>query len=249
MYKFKNTLIIMLLASTPWSIIESAIADEIAESYVIVADKYRQPDDMMKIHTQIVLYKNGEITKDKNYEIYVRPERKSLVIMKSASEKGQKILMLDDKFWLLMPKSRRPIRISPMQKLLGEASTGDITTLNWHEDYSAEFLPAQSNNKIDVLILSSKRKGTSYKRIKLTLEKYNHKPISAELYVASGKLAKVATYQFGQMNAREQIVSMTLADHINKNRKTVINYKSMEVYELANKFYNPAYLVKKPKIK
>ena len=239
----------MLLASTPWSIIGVTIADEIADSYVIAADKYRQSEDMMKIHSQIVLYKDGEITKDKSYEIYVRPERKSLVIMKSASEKGQKILMLDDKFWLLMPKSRRPIRITPMQKLLGEASTGDITTLNWHEDYSAEFLPAQSNNKIDVLTLSSKRKGTSYKRIKLTLAKNSHKPISAELYVASGKLAKVATYQFGQMNGREQVVSMTLADHINKNRKTVINYKSMEVYELADKFYTPAYLVKKPKIK
>ena len=32
MYKFKNTLIIMLLASTPWSIIGVTIADEIADS-------------------------------------------------------------------------------------------------------------------------------------------------------------------------------------------------------------------------
>ena len=61
MYKFKNTLIIMLLASTPWSIIGVTIADEIADSYVIAADKYRQSEDMMKIHSQIVLYKNSTI--------------------------------------------------------------------------------------------------------------------------------------------------------------------------------------------
>lgn len=47
------------------------------------------------------------------------------------------MLMLGDNYWLLMPKSRRPIRITPMQKLLGEASVGDISTLTWSDDYQA----------------------------------------------------------------------------------------------------------------
>ena len=46
--------------------------------------------------------------------------------MQSPAEKGQKVLMLGDDFWLLMPDSQRPLRITPMQKLLGDASTGDI---------------------------------------------------------------------------------------------------------------------------
>jgi len=41
------------------------------------------------------------------------------------------VLMLGDDFWLLMPSSQRPLRITPMQKLLGDASTGDIATLSW----------------------------------------------------------------------------------------------------------------------
>lgn len=32
--------------------------------------------------------------------------------------------MLGDNYWLLMPKSRRPIRITPMQKLLGKRRWG-----------------------------------------------------------------------------------------------------------------------------
>jgi len=56
--------------------------------------------------------------------------KETSVIFKSAVEAGQKMLMLQDNYWLQMPKSRRPIRITPMQKLLGEASVGDISTLS-----------------------------------------------------------------------------------------------------------------------
>jgi hypothetical protein len=51
------------------------------------------------------------------------------------AERGQKLLMQGDDFWLMMPASQRPLRITPMQKLLGEASTGDIATMTWGEDY------------------------------------------------------------------------------------------------------------------
>jgi hypothetical protein len=55
--------------------------------------------------------------------------------MRSPAEPGQKVLMLGDDFWLLMPGSQRAMRITPMQKLLGDASTGDIATMNWADDY------------------------------------------------------------------------------------------------------------------
>ena len=42
---------------------------------------------------------------------------------------------ISDDFWLLMPGTQRPMRITPSQKLLGDASTGDIATLSWSEDY------------------------------------------------------------------------------------------------------------------
>jgi hypothetical protein len=44
--------------------------------------------------------------------------------------------MLGDDFWLLLPGSQRPLRITPSQKLLGDASTGDIATMRWADDYS-----------------------------------------------------------------------------------------------------------------
>lgn len=85
----------------------------------------------------VQLYHDGQLEKTNQYDVYVRENRESLVLFQSATEAGQKMLMLGDNYWLLMPKSRRPIRITPMQKLLGEASVGDISTLTWSDDYQA----------------------------------------------------------------------------------------------------------------
>jgi glutamate racemase/predicted negative regulator of RcsB-dependent stress response len=58
-----------------------------------------------------------------------------------------------------MPGSARPLRITPMQKLLGDASTGDIATLRWAEDYG---LSAQDRHRLDQAIgqqLEGKNRG------------------------------------------------------------------------------------------
>ena len=90
--------------------------------------------------TRVSLYKNwsdgteGTLEKERLYEVLIKPGRRSLVLFQSKAEAGQKVLMLDDRYWLLLPKTRRPVRITASQKLLGEASTGDIATMTWSED-------------------------------------------------------------------------------------------------------------------
>ncbi|SON52890.1 exported protein of unknown function [Vibrio tapetis subsp. tapetis] len=86
------------------------------------ADEYRLDQASAKIVSIVRLYQDGELDKTQKYHVYSRPERESLVVFKSKVEAGQKMLMLADNYWLVMPKSRRPIRITAMQKLLGEAS-------------------------------------------------------------------------------------------------------------------------------
>ena len=101
------------------------------------ADKYRMSSENMQVDTQIsVVNADGTPDKERRYVVFAQVRHQSLVLMQSPAEKGQKVLMLGDDFWLLMPDSQRPLRISPMQKLLGDASTGDIATMSWAEDYT-----------------------------------------------------------------------------------------------------------------
>ena len=101
------------------------------------ADRYRMSAENLQVDTQVTVFNtDGSQDKERRYTVFAQSERKSLVLMQSPMEKGQKVLMLADDFWLLMPNTQRPMRITPMQKLLGDASTGDIATMNWAGDYT-----------------------------------------------------------------------------------------------------------------
>ncbi len=221
-----------------------------ADELVYKADQYRQSSDNLKVTSLIRLYKNDKLDKERIYDVYIKPDRQSLVISRSPSEKGQRVLMLDDKFWMLLPKTKRPIRITPMQKLLGEASTGDIASMRWSEDYSAELIASHETSATgyNELQLTAKRKGVTYKSIELSLLPASNEPVQAKFYLISEKLAKIATFEMAEINGRRQVSKMTLKDEIQKNRYTVIEYISRAPHSLSGRYYNPTYLARNPSL-
>lgn len=210
------------------------------------ADDYRLYAQSAKIVTRVELYKDNRLDSDRLYHVYIKPGRRSLVLFKTASELGQKMLMLDDKFWLLLPSSKRPIRITATQKLLGEASAGDVATMTWSEDYDGKLVGKETLDGVAVLKLDlhSIREGTTYDRILLWVHADNYEPVQAELYLVSGKLAKVAHYEMGKLEGRSMIVKTSLDDRIQQNRRTLLLYLSIEPMQIPDKLYNPAYLVR-----
>ncbi|OEE30856.1 outer membrane lipoprotein-sorting protein [Vibrio genomosp. F10 str. ZF-129] len=221
------------------------------EAMIKAADGYRMGESSAKAVSLVSLYENQVLDQTREYHVYSRPNRESLVVFKSQVEAGQKMLMLGDNYWLLMPKSRRPIRITPMQKLLGEASVGDISTLTWSEDYQGQWVSNESISqdsgetiKTNRLSLTATTTGASYQKIDLWLDEGNHFPIKADLYLRSGKLAKQAWFESGQRDGHLRVISMTLLDRIQPAKKTVIEYKTIEAMELDEKYYNPAYLTR-----
>ncbi|WP_194437710.1 outer membrane lipoprotein-sorting protein [Vibrio fluminensis] len=215
------------------------------------ADDYRLSEESAKVVSIVSLYQNQLLDKTRQYNVYSRPNRESLVVFKSAVEAGQKMLMLQDNFWLQMPKSRRPIRITPMQKLLGEASVGDISSLTWNQDYQGKWVnDTQVNDQNGLsyqshqLVLVAKTSSASYQKIALWLEKDTGFPIKADLYLLSGKLAKQAIFIRGVRNNRLAVTAMSLSDAIQPSKKTVIEYQSVTPMTLADKYYNPSFLAR-----
>lgn len=210
------------------------------------ADEYRLYEKAAKVVTRIEVYKDKVLDRDRLYHVYIKPGRRSIVVFRHPAEFGQKMLMLDDNFWLLLPNSKRPVRITATQKLLGEAAAGDVATMTWSEDYAGKLAGDDLVGNVAALKveLYSAREGTTYDRILLWVRADNFAPIKAELYLASGKLAKVARYEMGQMNGRAAVVRTFLEDRIQTNRTTVMRYESIEATEIPDKVYNPAYLVR-----
>lgn len=240
----------------------SAMADSSVVALLQRADAYRLPARSAKVDTDVLLYRDGHLDKERRYTVYLKPDRRTLVLMKSPVEAGQKVLMLGDQFWLLMPESQRPLRITPSQKLLGEASTGDIANMTWSGDYNGEVtgevtcpalpsgLPKEMvamkpvpEEKCLRLDLTALREGLTYSRVVLYLVKNSDLPVKADLYVGSGRRVKEAWYLPSKVDGRERIMAMELKDDIQTNRQTLVRYLSMEPKEVPDEFFNPAALV------
>ena len=240
---YKKILLLLLPAVL---FVSSAAADDIA-SRLLHADGYRQTAESLRVEIVVELYQDGQLDNSRRYRVYIKPGRRSLVVFKSAAELGQKVLMRGDDFHMFLPKSRRAIRITPMQKLLGEASTGDVASMTWHEDYDARLLDAEAEYEgtpCRLLELKSHRPGTTYDRIELYLDRRNDAPVYARLYLKSGKLAKEARYHMGELNGQPAVVGMTLLDRIRQGRRTEIRYLSMQAQAIPDEYFNPQYLLR-----
>jgi len=206
------------------------------------AEQFRMQYPSAKITCDVALYHADELTKSRIYEVYSSTDNRAVVLFKSAAEAGQKVLINKEKFWMFMPKSRRPIRITPMQKLLGEASLGDVATLNWTEQY--QVVKEQLNgDKIELQLQATQHSG-SYQRINLTLNAADKFPLSADLYLRSGMLAKTAQFKRGMLNGKPAVVQMTLLDRMRPDQKTIIRYRDVTPLTIPDKLFNPQILLR-----
>lgn len=222
------------------------------QSVLQATDKFRMTAENLQVDTQInVLNADGTPDKERRYTVFAQAKRQSLVVMQSPAEKGQKVLMLGDDFWLLMPGSQRPLRITPMQKLLGDASTGDIATMSWADDYAGKLVgeePCDAAAKQACLHLSlnATRKGVTYQRIELWVGKTRFEPVRADLYVLSDKLAKQATFVMDKPTAPTMVLEMVLADQVSNHKTTHVRYLSRKVRQVPPEWLNPMFLVRNP---
>jgi hypothetical protein len=215
-----------------------------ASPELAVLDQARTLEGDVRVQSLIEVWNEGELVRSSLYEVYVGSDRRSLALAKSGREAGQKVLMLDDQFWLFLPMSQRPIRITPMQKMLGDASVGDISSLRWQEDY--RIMDRQTNGLTQWLTLEAVGAGLSYQRIELHIRTDGFAPLNARFYLTSGKLAKTATFELSEDDGDLMVTSMTLTDEVVGDEVTRIHYQSVTPMQIPERWFSPAFLARNP---
>jgi hypothetical protein len=240
------------LLATLWLAASAATHAQDVSALLKAADRYRVGDKDMQVETEIRTFAtDGALDKERRYTVLAQSKHRSLVFMRSPAEKGQKVLMLGDDFWLLMPGSQRPLRITPSQKLLGDASTGDIATMSWADDYTGSVVGDEpcgtgSDQVCQRLSLQANRKGVSYQRIELWLGKLRHEPVRADLYVQSDKLAKQARFVLDKPAAPTLVTEMVLLDQLSNHKETRVRYVSRQGKTVPGTWLNPMFLARNP---
>ncbi|MFD2837392.1 outer membrane lipoprotein-sorting protein [Azotobacter vinelandii] len=107
------------------------------------------------------------------YDIKARGFNISGINIAPPKSKGQKLLMLDSNMWFHKPGLSKPIPISLRQKLMGQASYGDVASTNYAEDYDATLLPDETVEGVDCYVfdLKARNSKTTYDRIVYWVDK------------------------------------------------------------------------------
>ncbi|SFV07150.1 outer membrane lipoprotein-sorting protein [Pseudoduganella namucuonensis] len=235
---FKKIMLAALLAAAG----HAGAAD--VETILKKADAFRLPDASAQVETLVRTFKGGKPDKEKRYQVLVKPGGKSLVLSRSAGEAGLKVLMSGDDFWLLVPGSARAMRITPMQKLLGEASTGDIANMTWAGDYKGSVVREVEVDGVQCLELelAALRKSLSYQRVLLHVAKSDYRPVHADLFAASDRKVKQAHFVVETRDGRNSVTRMTLVDEIQTGRETQVHMVSNKPRQFGDELFNPMYL-------
>ena len=191
-------------------------------------------------------YQHGVETSTSELEVWVRERDKSLVFYRQPSHQQGRALLLDGhNLWIYIPGSRRPLRISPQQRLMGGAANIDVARVIFSLDYSADRLEVSSWQGLSCLTLqlTALKENATYYRIHLWVRADNYQPIRAEFFGHSGKRLRTVNYrdyqhQLGEMRP----TTLEIINPLNKEEKTILYYSKLRRHKTPIEYYQPAYL-------
>jgi len=233
--------LLWLLAGGALSAFAAALPNIDAQALLRESDILRNGSSSYVVRVKITNFEAGKQDEEHLYGVSQKGLDKTHVEFLSPREKGRYMLMLGDDMWIYLPDTSRPVRITPLERLTGDASNGDVARTNYAYDYDAVYLRTEKVGEIEcrVLELSAKRKGSTYHKIEYWLRAEDARPVRAEFYLTSGKHIKSATFDaYRQEGGRTYLARMTIYDQIRKSSHSVMEYSSYQARELPDKMFS-----------
>ena len=234
------------IALLGWLFLPALSLAQSADSLLARVDGFQVPYEEFLSRTRITTYKDGAVDEDAVFDAYIAGPEKSLVVQKEGRNREMKILYHEEKLWVSLPGSRRPLRITPIQRLMGQASNGDVARVGFRSDYTVQTTRPDTvaGEVCKVLRLKAKKASSTYACIDLWVRAADNRPVKANFYLTSGKLLKRAEYdRYEPHQGRPLLKGMTLFDEVRKNEKTIFTYEKIEPRSIPAHYYNKNYLV------
>lgn len=223
-------------------------AGELAEAAALLqrADEVRNPRQSYRVTSTLIEYRNGKEISRNQLAVFTRYEQQNqqfrnlIRFLQPRRDDGKLLLKDGADLWFYDPAGKASIRISAQQRLLGQASNGDVVTTDLIRDYSATLAGSTSlqdaegkqRNAVQ-LNLQARHPDVTYASMQLWVDPANGQSIKASLYAQSGSLLKTAWFRhyksaLGQLRPSETII----IDGLNPQLVTVIqsqDHQAMDV--------------------
>lgn len=152
------------------------------------------------------------------------------------SSKGARILQVERNMWMTKPGLKKPVAISPRQRLSGQAAIGDVAATHYAKDYQARYLreEAVDGEPCHVLELTANARQTTYDRITYWISVRRQVGLKADFLSLSGKRLKSAQFEYGNtvsVNGQSiPFVSQMVISDATTDARTVLHYSHVKVH-------------------
>lgn len=227
-----------------------------AQDMVAAADRARNPGQSFRLTSTLTDYVDGKPRGRVVLVVYSRDDPKTaqysnlVRYAEPARDAGKLVLLAPPNMWFYDPASRASIRISPQQRLIGQASNGDVLTVNLARDYTAKLLGPETLQDAERkdrecwhLDLAAATPDAVYSRLEYWVERGTYRSVKAKFYADSGRLLKIAYYrrfedQLGGLRPTETVI----IDAVDAKLVTIIRSADYRYQEIAAAWFQRDFL-------
>jgi len=227
-----------------------------AEEIIAAADRVRNPDRPFSLKTTLIEYRSGKEQEKMVLIVYSKEEKSSgqyrslIRFVEPARDENKSMLKDGNILWFHDPASKSSVRMSPQQRLLGQAANGDVVTVNFHKDYQATLAgeetitDAEKNSRNCYQVsMTAINDSVTYHRIEYWVEKESYQPVKGRFFAESGRLLKTAYYrsmreELGRMRPTEVII----IDGVDKQLVTKMSYSDYAFRDIPESWLQKEYL-------
>ncbi|MBI1820562.1 MAG: outer membrane lipoprotein-sorting protein [Nitrospirae bacterium] len=227
-----------------------------AQEIITRSDQVRNPAKPFRMMSQLIEYDGGVARNELTLIIFSKEDKelgqyKTLVrYIEPLRDFGKLVLMNGSQMWFFDPSSKASVRISPQQRLIGQASEGDVVTVNLATDYKAELLGTETLDDADRkpkicwhLDLAPARDDTIYSRVEYWVEQGTFYPVKGKFYADSGRLLKIAYYhRYKEQLDTKRPGEVIIIDAVNTRQVTTMNFSDYRYQEIPEAWFQREFL-------
>jgi len=227
-----------------------------AQEIVMATDRVRNPGEPFRLTVTLTEYVAGS---ERNHDRLVvfskedpgtRQFRNLIQYVEPPRDAGKKVLLDGHSLWFFDPASKISIRISPQQRLLGQAAIGDVLTVNLAADYAPTVSgtetikdAARTDRNCWHLDLRAANDQAVYNRIEYWIEQRSFYPIKGKFYSDSGRLLKILYYRgFAEQLGAVRPTEAVIIDAVDTSLATTAAFGDYRFQEIPDAWFQRDYL-------
>ena len=215
-----------------------ALAAPGGQEILVASDAIRNPGRAFSVTVTLTEFQAGKQVDTSTLVSYSRTQAQGgqfaslLRFVLPARDAGKLMLKNGNDLWFYDPTNKASVRLSPQQRLLGQASNGDVATVNLAKDYKATLAGEEDiqdgerrTRKAHKLVLTAVSPDVTYASIEMWVDVENNRPLKARFFAESSRLLKTAYYRrFQPELGAERPTETVIIDGLNPQSVTLMRF-------------------------